>query len=198
SSLLIVLGILIGWTATSIHRVFQWIMAALGAGVLLPNFLRWYWWRLNGWGFTAGVTAGILASLVQAVFFATAPLYVYFPVIAGIGLTASVIVSYLTPATDKNVLVDFYLTVEPAGLWKPVLKKVRELRPGFKKEILFRNDLLNVAVGIPWLFSLWVGAMFLVGRKYMTAVLFLVAAAALSIVLYFTWYRPLRPKGGPT
>ncbi|MDD8016660.1 MAG: hypothetical protein PHX45_13350, partial [Acidobacteriota bacterium] len=40
SFLLIALGIAIGATAGSIHKIFQWIMAALGAGVLLPNFLR--------------------------------------------------------------------------------------------------------------------------------------------------------------
>jgi Na+/proline symporter len=197
SSLLLILsGILIGMTATSIHRIFQWIMAALGAGVLLPNFLRWYWWRLNGWGFTAGVAAGMLASLVQAALFASAPLYVYFPVIAGIGLAASIAVSYLTPPTDEEVLVDFYLTVQPAGLWRPVLKKVRQLRPGFRKETRFRHDLLNVAVGIPWLFSLWVSTMYLVGRKYQTAGLFFAAAVLLSVVLYFTWYKPLSKAKG--
>jgi hypothetical protein len=173
-------------------------MAALGAGVLLPNFLRWYWWRLNGWGFTAGVAAGILASLVQAIFFGSAPLYIYFPVIAGIGLAASIIVSYLTPPTDERILADFYMTVQPAGLWRPVARRIRELQPDFNKKIPFRNDLLNVVLGIPWLFSLWVGAMYLVGRKNDTALVHFSAAAALSVVLYFTWYKPLKKsKGNP-
>jgi SSS family solute:Na+ symporter len=192
SSLLIISGILIGWTATSIHKIFQWIMAALGAGVLLPNFLRWYWWRLNGWGFTVGVATGIFASLVQAIFFADAPLYIYFPVIAGVGLAAAVVVSYLTPPTDEKVLVDFYLTVQPAGLWRQVEKKIKVLHPEFKKEISFRHDLLNVAVGMPWLFCLWVSPMYLVGRKYWTAGLFFSIALVLSVVLFFTWYRPLK------
>lgn len=193
---LILLGIAIGATATSIHRVFQWIMAALGAGVLLPNFLRWYWWRLNGWGFTAGIGAGILASFVQAVLFAGAPLYLYFPIIAAIGLAAAVVVSLLTPPTDEKILANFYVTVQPAGIWGPVARRVNESRPGFKKDIPFRRDLLNVALGIPWLFSLWVGAMFLVGRQYDTAMVSLSAGAALSLVLFFTWYRPLKKHHG--
>jgi len=192
SSVLIIIGILIGATATSIHRIFQWIMAALGAGVLLPNFLRWYWWRLNGWGFTAGVLVGIFASLIQAVFFASTPLYVYFPVIAGIGLAASILVSYLTPATEEKVLLDFFMTIQPAGLWRPVRNKVESLHAGFKRDIPFRHDLLNVAVGIPWLFSLWVAPMYLVSRRYQEAGLFFLAAGALSVVLYFTWYKPLK------
>jgi SSS family solute:Na+ symporter len=192
SLLLIALGILIGWTATSIHRVFQWIMAALGAGVLLPNFLRWYWWRLNGWGFTAGVATGIFASLIQAVFFCSAPLYVYFPVIAGLGLAASVVVSYLTAPTDENVLTEFYRVIQPAGLWRPVEVKVKERHPGFHREIPFRYDLLNVVLGIPWLFSLWVSTMYLVARRYKTALIWFSAAAVLSVILYFTWYRRMK------
>ncbi len=188
SFLLIATGIAIGATAQSIHKVFQWIMAALGAGVLLPNFLRWYWWRLNGWGFTAGVLVGIGASLVQAIFFATAPLYIYFPVIAGVGLVASVIVSYATPPTDENILVNFYKTIQPAGLWGPVKRHVKKLFPEFKREF-FRISLLNVAVGIPWLFSLWVFPMYLVSRAYGRAAVFAGITAVLSVVLYFTWYR---------
>ncbi len=188
SFLLIVTGIAIGATAQSIHKVFQWIMAALGAGVLLPNFLRWYWWRLNGWGFTAGVLVGIGASLIQAIFFSSAPLYIYFPVIAGIGLVVSVIVSYTTPPTDENVLVNFYKTIQPAGLWGPVKRQAKKLFPEFKKES-FRISLLNVAIGIPWLFSLWVFPMYLVAHAYGRAAVFAGITLILSIVLYFTWYR---------
>jgi len=191
SFLLIATGIAIGATAQSIHKVFQWIMAALGAGVLLPNFLRWYWWRLNGWGFTAGILVGIGASLIQAIFFSSAPLYIYFPVIAGIGLVTSVIVAYATPPTDENILVNFYKTIQPGGLWGPVKRKVKELSPEFKKEP-FRISLLNVAIGIPWLFSLWVFPMYLVGHQYGYAGIFALIALALSVVLYFTWYKPLK------
>ena len=188
SFLLIAIGIAIGATAQSIHKVFQWIMAALGAGVLLPNFLRWYWWRLNGWGFTAGILVGIVASLVQAIFFSSAPLYIYFPVIAGIGLVASVVVSYTTPPTDETVLTSFYKTIQPAGLWRPVKRQAKKLYPEFKKEP-FRISLLNVAIGIPWLFSLWVSPMYLVARAYGRAAVFAGITAILSIALYFTWYR---------
>jgi len=192
SFLLIAIGILVGATAQSIHKVFQWIMAALGAGVLLPNFLRWYWWRLNGWGFTAGVLVGIAASLFQALFFSNVALYFYFPVIAALGFAASIVASYLTPATDEKVLIDFYMTVQPAGLWKPVRKKVKKLYPDFKKEAPFGLSLINVLIGIPWLFSLWVFPMYLVGHKTLAASIFFFIALILSIVLYFTWYKPLK------
>jgi Na+/proline symporter len=192
SALLIIVGIAVGMTVGSIHRVFQWIMAALGAGVLLPNFLRWYWWRMNGWGFTAGVLVGIGASLVQAIFFSSAPLFIYFPVISGLGFLASLAASWATPPADEQVLVHFYMTVQPAGLWGPVRKKVKSLYPDFRKDAPFHLSLLNVVLGIPWLFSLWVFPMYLVGHKYAQAGLYFGLALILSLVLYFTWYRPLK------
>jgi Na+/proline symporter len=191
SFLLIALGLAIGARASSIHKVFQWIMAALGAGVLLPNFLRWYWWRLNGWGFTAGILAGIAASLVQAVWFDTVALYVYFPVMAAIGLVASVLVSFLTPPTEDRILMEFYRTVQPAGLWGPVRRKVEAADPTFRKEP-FGPVLLNLALGIPWLFALWVFPMYLVGRQMVQAGIYFSIALVLSGILYFTWYLPLK------
>lgn len=191
SFLLIAAGLVIGARATSIHKVFQWIMAALGAGVLLPNFLRWYWWRLNGWGFTAGILAGIAASMVQAVAFADTPLYLYFPVMAAVGLIASVTVSLLTPPTEEQVLLEFYRTIQPAGLWGPIRRKLEALDPSFRREP-FGPVLLNLALGIPWLFALWVFPMYLVGRQMVAAGVCFGVALALSVVLYFTWYRPLK------
>lgn len=39
-------------------RIVWWlgipaIFDALAAGILPPNVVRWYWWRLNGWGYEA-------------------------------------------------------------------------------------------------------------------------------------------------
>ncbi|HIE53464.1 MAG TPA: hypothetical protein EYP85_17060 [Armatimonadetes bacterium] len=191
STALILLGILIGATAKSIHQVFMWIMAALGAGVLLPNFLRWYWWRLNGWGFTVGVLTGIGCSLVQAVFFGQTPLYIYFPVIAVIGLVAAVVTSYLTEPTDEEVLVNFYLSVQPAGLWGPIVEKAKAQRPEFAKDVPFWQDFVNVILGVPWLWCLWMLPMYWVAHRVGEAWLCAGVVALLTVVLYFTWYRNL-------
>src|ERR1043165_6517984 len=55
SSLLILTGIVISYFGTSINTAFLWIFGTLAAGILPPNVLRWYWWRLNGWGYAARV-----------------------------------------------------------------------------------------------------------------------------------------------
>ncbi|MBN2269642.1 MAG: hypothetical protein JXN61_03455, partial [Sedimentisphaerales bacterium] len=49
---LVLVGIAIGFQAGSIATIWNWMMMALGAGVVMPNVLRWYWWRMNGWGYS--------------------------------------------------------------------------------------------------------------------------------------------------
>ena len=41
-------------------------MMALTAGMIIPNVLRWYWWRLNGWGYAAGIAGGMALSIFSA------------------------------------------------------------------------------------------------------------------------------------
>ena len=63
----VITGIVIGYQATSIAQIWNWIMMALGAGVIMPNVLRWYWWRMTGWGYAAGTLGGIALSLAVKV-----------------------------------------------------------------------------------------------------------------------------------
>ncbi|MHC4799599.1 MAG: sodium:solute symporter family transporter, partial [Planctomycetota bacterium] len=69
SGLVIVAGIAVGMQAKNIDTIFGWIMLTLGTAVLMPNVLRWFWWRFNGIGFAVGTLAGIFASLIVAVWF---------------------------------------------------------------------------------------------------------------------------------
>ena len=194
STLLIILGIVIGTQAKSIAQVFNWIMVSLGAGVVLPNFLRWYWWRLNGWGFTAGVISGIISSLVQVICFSSAPIYVYFPVLIGIGLIVSVMVSLLTKPTEERRLIEFYKIVQPCGFWKPITDKIRQIGPEFRKETPFAKDLVNIILGLPWMLCLYLWPMYLIIHQYRQMWACLGVNVILGIGLYFTWYKNLPIK----
>jgi Na+/proline symporter len=100
SILFILVGISISLFAGSINTMFTWIMATLGAGVLMPNVLRWYWERLNGWGYFAGTATGMVLSLIQAILESTKvlaqPIYVTFPFLAIAVMIVAVIVALLT------------------------------------------------------------------------------------------------------
>ncbi|MGQ9731863.1 MAG: sodium:solute symporter family protein [Candidatus Zipacnadales bacterium] len=193
SALLIVVGLFVGFFAGTINQMFTWIMGTLGAGVLLPNVLRWYWWRVNGQGYAAGALAGMVLSLVQAIVppFATAPLYITFPIITISVLIVTLVVTLLTPPTDETTLLNFYRTVQPAGVWGPIARRVQELDPEFHRYSPFSWDLLNVALGLPCLLAMYVFPIYLVLHRYDIAGLLLVVVGITGVALYFTWYRRL-------
>jgi len=192
SALLIVMGISIGFAATSINQMFTWIMGTLGAGVLLPNVLRWYWWRLNGWGYAAGAVFGMVLSLIQAFVpcFSSMPLYVTFPAIVLLVLIITVAVTLFTEATDSKTLREFYAGVRPAGFWGPVAKEIGP-DEALPKRTPFRRDLLNVVIGIPWLCAMWMCPIYVVLHRFAEAWIAGGIVLAASLILYNTWYLRL-------
>ncbi|MFA6241062.1 MAG: hypothetical protein WC655_09040 [Candidatus Hydrogenedentales bacterium] len=188
SALLIVLGVCVGFAANSINQMFTWIMGTLGAGVLLPNVLRWYWWRMNGWGYAVGTLSGMALSLVQALTPAASalPLYVTFPAIALTVLIIAVATTLLTQPTDRETLTSFYRTVRPWGFWGPV---AREAGPVSASSATW--DLATIVVGIPWLTAMYFCPVYIVLHRFAEAAAAGAIVAALSVVLYFVWYRKL-------
>jgi Na+/proline symporter len=187
SALLVVMGIAVSFASSSIDQMFTWIMGTLGAGVLLPNVLRWYWWRINGWAYAAGTLSGMVLSLIQALVpaFSKMPLYETFPAIAGTVLVITVAVALLTKPTDRETLLAFYRQVRPAGFWKPVADETG-LAP--EANATFRNDMMNVFIGIPWLFAMWLCPVYLVLHRFAESGIAFAVVAVLSAVLYKTWY----------
>ena len=37
-------------TIKKINEMWAWITMGIGAGMLIPQVIRWYWWRFNGYG----------------------------------------------------------------------------------------------------------------------------------------------------
>ncbi len=198
SALLVGVGIVIGFRARSIAAVFQWIMLALGAGVMVPCVLRWYWWRFNGWGFTAGLVAGTLGALLQGAAFPDAPLWVVFPALTTVGVVGSVVATLLTPPTDRDTLVRFYMSVHPGGWWRPVADHVRHAHPDFQVEP-FARELVNTAVATVGFVALYLMPVYVLLRSWNAALISGVVAIVAAGVLYATWYRALpAPEGFPS
>ncbi len=190
SALLVIIGVAIGLRAQSIAETFQWIMGVLGGGVMIPCVLRWYWWRFNGWGFTAGTLLGILAALAQVWLFPGAPLWKVFPIVTAIGLVASVAATLLTSPTDRGTLKRFYMTVQPGGWWAPIDREVAGEHPEFRKEP-FARDLLNALIAVEWVMGLYLFPIFLMLRRWPSMAGWLGLAVVTTYVLYHTWYKHL-------
>ena len=194
--LIVLLGFLISLRFESIKDIWNWLMMALTASVVLPNVLRWYWWRLNGWGYAAGTLGGIGLAMVP-LFVRGMPDYVSFPLICGGSLAAMIAVTFLTRPVRESILTDFFRTVRPFGAWGPVKRQA-----GLSPEELAKPSesawraMGNVVLGIVAITGLYLFPMYLVGHWHVTALVFLGAALAACAVLAFTWYRHLPAEEG--
>jgi solute:Na+ symporter, SSS family len=203
SIVFIFVGIGISLGAESINAMFTWIMATLAAGVLMPNVLRWYWARMNGWGYFTATATGMVLSLVQGimekyVILANGkhwewPIYVTFPVLACIVMVVAIVVTLLTEPVAEATLKRFYRDVQPAGAWGKVAAAVRRDDPGFKKEP-FGIDLLNVCIAVPWLATLYTAPVLLVTHQMRAAAIAFGIVLVLTVVLAITWWPNLPKK----
>ncbi|MCB1024452.1 MAG: hypothetical protein KDB79_08680 [Acidobacteria bacterium] len=202
SALLILTGIAISYFGTSINTAFLWIFGTLAAGILPPNVLRWYWWRLNGQGYAAGVFGGMVLSLGQ-VFLDTAvlsdplPLYIGFPVIAAFSTIITIAVSLMTAPTNSETLKLFYKKVQPAGFWQPARESVLAEDPDFKKQSTFMREVFNTAVAVIGITALYTSMLYLVLHLLNIGFVLIGITIASTIILYFTWYKHLPPASEP-
>ena len=190
SLVLVVAGIWVGMQAKNIDDIFNWIMMILGTAVLMPNVLRWFWWRFNGWGFAVGTLVGVAAAIVAVTWFADAPLYVSFSILLFVSTISSVASSLLTKPTDMQTLVDFYRRVHPPGLWGPVKRNVLadqnfELKDSFAKDLVAA---IIIGIGLQ---ALFLASVYACTQQWTAFCLSLLVVAVSTIISYWTWYRAL-------
>jgi Na+/proline symporter len=189
SVVMCVVAVTIALEVDSINQIWDWIVGPLGIGLTIPLFLRWYWWRFNGWGYAAGSLAGLISAISIALIDHNLAFYETFAISAIVSLAASIIVTYATPAVDEGDLRRFYDRVRPWGLWRPAMKHDRHRKMGREAG----GDLFNYAVAMIWQLCLFISAMLFVLQQWDTFYLTFSLAVVLSFVLYFTWYRSLPP-----
>ena len=123
TGLLMVAAAGITYLLDTASEAFQ-LLLSIGAGTGLLYLLRWFWWRINAWSEVAAMAASFV---VAAGFFIAgksgAPVEAHTSLIVTVAATTLVwvLVTYLTPPTNRATLVEFYRKVRPAGRgWAPV------------------------------------------------------------------------------
>ncbi len=176
----------------NIDQIWSWITGPLAGGLFVPIVLRWYWWRLNGYGFALATAAGLAVSLwtqtQPAMPFYEAALYAWVASLVG-GIAGSL----LTPATDRGTLERFWRQIRPFGFWRPVRERLDPT------EVAATNlgntiDVLSVPFAMAWHLSGVVAVISLLLRKWPVCLGAFLLFALMSYVLYFTWYRNLEPE----
>ena len=192
---LVALGVGAGCLGDSINHVWSWLMLGLASAVLVPGVLRWHWWRMNGWGYTAGVAGGLLglgavsgAEVLfgDEVFGEHGKDFAIFGVTTGASLAGCLLGSLLTAPAPEETLREFVRTVRPFGFWG---------RFRAEGSASGRMVLVNVALGMTGIAAAYLCPMYLVGRWYGQSALCLSVLLAVVFVMRWTWYKRLPEEG---
>jgi solute:Na+ symporter, SSS family len=192
SAAIVIIGLLFGLLLKNVETMFDIITGGLYAGFVVPNVLKWIWWRLNGWGYFAGMLTGTLTSIFFIFTWKDLSggqhLVMSFPYNMALSLIAAVGVSYLTKKQDETSLTAFYSRTNPWGFWKPVKVWAIKQDINFQPNNNFLLDMMNVVLGIVWQMVLIVMPIYFVIKQYSSALLLLLIGVVIGIILKFTWY----------
>lgn len=191
--IMVFISILLGFYAKNVNDLLQWIVSGLYGSYVAANVLKWYWWRFNGHGFFWGMVGGLVPALsFRFIFDGVLDLYT-FPLMLLVSLVGCLIGTYSAPPVEEEVLKRFYKNVRPWGFWKPIHDKVMAEDPDFKRNIHFKRDMFNVAIGVVWQTSLVIFPIYLVLMQVIPTILAIAVALVCSLILKKTWFDKL-PK----
>lgn len=115
---------------TNALQLFDFILM-FGAGTGLIFILRWFWWRINAWSEISAIfVSGIVSILFNIQFISSVlfsdgglmPVYMKFPMVVIITTIVWLLITFLTPPEDKEVLLSFYKKTTPGGPgWKSIV-----------------------------------------------------------------------------
>jgi Na+/proline symporter len=190
SVLIVILGLGFMLAINNINEIWGWITSSLGAGLLIPTLMRWYWWRMNGYGFAVGTVFGMVAAVLQRLILPDIPEYYAFMIATVSSLVGMLIGTYSSKPTDEAVLFEFYKRTRPFGFWGPIRKKLgAEVMDKINKEN--RRDILSTFFAVPWQVVLFLTGMALILKSWTQFGVLVVILVILSAGLYFNWFRHL-------
>lgn len=190
SVIIVILGLGFMLLISNINEIWGWITSSLGAGLLIPTLARWYWWRMNGYGFAAGTVAGMGAAILQRILLPDIPEYYSFMIATVSSLLGMIIGTYVSKPTDDEVLFEFYKRTRPFGFWGPVRKRLgAEVMSKINLEN--RRDILSTFFAVPWQVVLFLTGMAIIFKSWDQFAVLVIILAALSVGLYFNWFRHL-------
>lgn len=192
----IIAGCIFGFMAKSVDQATLWIVNSLYGGYTAANFMKWYWWRFNGYGYFWGMVTGLASLFIVPALFPTLNSLQAFPIILVLSVIGCFLGTLLTKPDDEKVLKNFYLTVKPWGFWKPIHEKVLLEHPEFKRNTAFKRDIFNVLVGIIWQITLVIMPIYLVIREFDSMSIAIIVCLIATIILKKNWWDKLNSSFG--
>ena len=190
SLVIVLLALLFSLTISNINEIWGWITMGIGAGMFIPQVIRWYWWRFNGYGFAIGTAVGMIAAVLTKAFGGPIAEYNSFLIASGSSLVGCIIGTYLTPPTESAVLSHFYKVTRPFGFWGSVRTEIpTDVLNQINKEN--RRDIIAIFFAVPWQVVLFLTGMMIVMKQWSNVFNLFGLLVVLSAGLYWFWYRHL-------
>ena len=187
---IVILALLFSLTISNINEIWGWITMGIGAGMFIPQVIRWYWWRFNGYGFAIGTAVGMTAAVLTKAFAGPIPEYTSFLIASGSSLAGCILGTLLTPATENSVLENFYKVTRPFGFWSHIRGSLPEAVQS-KVNQENRRDIIATFFAVPWQVVLFLTGMMIVMKQWSNAMNLFAILVILSAGLYWFWFRHL-------
>lgn len=194
SVLIVILGLGLMLVFKNINAIWGWITMSIGSGLLIPMLLRWYWSRMNGWGFVWGTFAGMIAAIVfKAISPEGVTEYAMFAVATSASLIGTIFGTLLTAPIEDKTLSVFYRNTRPFGTWG---KFKAQLSSAEIKAVDSENkrDIFSTFLAVPWQVVFFLFMMSLIFKTWTNVAVLGVILVILSVSLYFTWFKHLSTK----
>ncbi len=191
SIIIVIFGLGLMLIFKNINSVWGWITMSIGSGMLIPMLLRWYWSRMNGWGFAIGMVSGMIAAII---FKAIAPEgtteYAMFAVASSSSLFGTIFGTLFTTPTDEKTLTKFYNITRPFGTWNRFKNKLA------KDDIIAidsenKRDIFSTFIAVPWQIVFFLFMMSIMFKNWTSVTILGILLAILTTTLYFSWYKHL-------
>jgi len=122
------------------------IILQIGAGTGLLYLLRWFWWRINAWSEVTAMVSSFLISIIILILNKNGfEISTHAGLMITVGFTTIcwVVVAFVGPQTNQNILIEFYKKVKPFG---PGWESIRLAAGISKDEIKTSNQNIPLAL----------------------------------------------------
>jgi len=188
--ILMIISSVIAILLTNALQLFD-IILMFGAGTGSIFILRWFWWRINAWSeIAAMLSSGIISialtneSLFNLIFNDDGfPAYMKFPFIVLVTTLIWLIVTFITPADEKETLIKFYKKTKPGG---PGWNKIKEhiTMSDEKEEWIVPKGIICMIIGCITIYSALFSTGYFIYGEISSALIFLLVTIISGLILF--------------
>ena len=188
--ILMIISSVIAILLTNAYQLFD-IILMFGAGTGSIFILRWFWWRINAWSeIAAMLSSGIISialtneSLFNLIFNDDGfPAYMKFPFIVLVTTSIWLIVTFITPADEKETLIKFYKKTKPGG---PGWNKIKEdtTMSDEKEEWVVPKGIICMIIGCITIYSALFSTGYFIYGEISSALIFLLVTIISGLILF--------------